>query len=1444
MHGDFSRGHRPDAKRGKSYTRGFAQQRRLLLDSDLNAMTDALHERLRALSRHTACPKGSPDLGYLVTPGRLLALFRDLDGVVTATSKLTVYRDYSRKYLDRYPSLALDADQGVAGSATVRLREAANGPTTFWCRADVATTVTLSGGVALNVPANANLQPMTVNLVNVQNLQINLDNGESVWIGLIERQQTATLAPRFDFAAGHYYLDGLPLFNPSDATWASNRVPPLAPNNFQVASPLRNLAANDRLLVYLEGVERHVTAVEDLGILEKALGGDSDTTTRGRAVGKVKLAWVPPALIAPGFDPERFGRALDNPVLTDGRLDVTTPPAPPDPDPCALPVQGGYTGSDNRFYRFEVHAGGALGTALFKWSRDNGAELFPVVDAPTNQTLIFPANTLLRPGDLVEILTADSIEEGDAAPATLNAGTGSFTPAVRAVGRLARLQAANSGGTGVAFSLRDPANAAVVTLAAHFGPFPSSLLKVRRWHGLIQTTVAPAPNVVKVENGIEVSLSGTFTAGDYWQYEARAAAANANGAFQTAPHGPERDYAPLALMRFSGAGQPLLLERWLDDRFPPLCELSADDIAFDGDRIGTDSDTVQEVIEELWERGNGGCCEFTIRETEGDTAQAIRDILDATVGEVTICFEPGIYNFATSLDIDDRKVTLKGCPRAVLAAAAGVNVMLTVSGTGRLALEELILFSRQTGTPSRVLVDLLGTNSDLEARAVGFFIVASGAAGALPTIAIREGDEAPGVVDPLNPVFLPFNFPADQKHTVRLDRCVGSAGWMISARMLNGLEVTGSFFSCGRGGVWAQRLQNVKIRGTDIIAGVNQPAGITPESLLADADKVAESLQNVVGNPIPSNASICLRTGVLAFANVTDCRLIAEIGMAALWTITATFQGNEYVVSNQGLYLFLAGEVTISGEWILGVGANAAFGIYWWLAAAGCSLTDCLIKNFRVGVAVGIERAGANQQSFVNVQIQNNQIVESETGVQVGSSDGANNLAVFRHIAITENVVTATAIGILINANPAKDATGASSRIKQVRVADNEVTARMCIGVIGSQIEVSDNSLSLPGGAGARFGVLAYNTALLVCESNQVELRNAANAENLSFAAPLTPEAAARAGVFGHFLAGAGVPSAALQIVDGGGARVAENSTQAENIGSLISLQAEDHPQLAVKGNDFRSGPVRGDNLDDVVFLSNTVLGPITIDDSTGGMVCDNRVRRRGDVLGHILISGASGNWKLADNQADGDIQIQPRLQNFLRPGGPLIFTGGAIGRRASALVPIHALAALANDQEFNRIALTHGTASGIVAPPAAPSAGVTTAVKGAPGNVALAVNNPDWRAQYAVGIREFIASGARASVVEAAGNLGVAAAVGFRTEEEYQVQCTANWSRNLTIGNSGFLILTNLQTTVQAIGNRADNGINISSYRRLVATMNVAHVYSANVGNQTAAIPQPNLQI
>lgn len=1426
MHGDFSRGHRPDAKRGKIYTRGFAQQRRLLLDSDLNAMTDALHERLRALARHAGCPKGSPDLGYLVTPGRLLAFFDDLDGVVTASTSVTYFRDYSRKYLDRYPSLAVDADQGAAGSVTLRLRAIANGPTIFWCRAEVATQVILSGGVALNVPAGPALQPVQVALNNVQNLQIAFNAGEAVWIGLIESQQLATLAPVFNFAAGHYYLDGLPLFNPTDASWVSPSVPP---GNFP------NLAVNDRLLVYLEGTERHVTSVEDPGIIENALGGDSDTTTRGRAAGRVKLVEVPA-----DFNLESFSQALNNPVLAGGTLNVTTPPADPDPDPCALPVQGGYTGSDNRFYRFEVHAGGALGAAVIKWSRDNGSELFPVVNA-TNQTLTFPATTLLQPGDLVEILTEDSIESGDSALAALNGATNSFTPPIRSVGRLARLQAGTGSGAGVAFTLREPNGIGVVTLAAHFGSFPSTTLKVRRWHGLIATAAAPAPNIVEIENGIEVELNGSFSPGDYWQYEARAGSDNANGAFQTTPHGPERDFAPLALVQFKGANQPLLLERWLDDRFPPLCELEADDIAFDGDRIGSESDTVQEVIEELWERNVGGCCEFTISDTQGDAAQAVVDILQQTQGEVTICFEPGVYTFATQLAITNRKVVLKGCPRAVLVA--GVNSMLRVDGTGHLVLEEMILLGKQDDG-ARILIDMIGEQGALEARSVGLFVSEQNP-NSPPTIAIRVNDQDPPAVDAQSPVPLVAPNLPRVGPSIRLDQCVAAASWLISAHSLNGLEIKESFFSCGRGCIWAESLMNVVVRGSELIAGVNVDiiAGWEPGELLANADKLAAQLVDILDSPEPSENSVCIRARQVIVADITECRFAAAIGFAARRAEYINLSGNLYTVTSMAVYLVVAIDSTITGEQILSNSQGPLAAVQLMLSG-GLSITDCIISGFPVAIALGGEGAGQNQRKFQSIQVQNNQIRARDIGVQLGTVDGIAYSGSVSHVAITENTITTNALGIMINSNtPAIG--GAQGHSGQVRVADNLVTARMCLGVTGAPVEVSDNRLRLFGGTGARFGVLALNSLNLVCESNQVELRTAVSSETVSYSGPLAAASVKAVGVFGPYIASASVPSAAIQIVGGSAARVAQNTSMSESA-VLNSLAVDVHHELSVKGNDFLSGPASCTEGFNVVFLANTVLGQLKISNSDNGVVSDNRVRFREEknLNGGLLITGVRGKWKVDDNRADGDLEIKPGLE-FVTVGFDwgYVFTDKGFGYRARAMEGLGYIENLARNEKFSTMIYSpSASAENKVAPdPGKAGPGKAEPRKSASSDVALAVSDPKWQEAYVSAINDFVIVGVRDEV-------GIfedfdIAVLGNYVEGPIQVQCNSNWAVNIEVGNTGSAG-ENSATIVQVVGNRAEQNLSVRPYRFMVVAMNIASQYPLAGSSQSGAITAPNLEI
>src|SRR5512139_3070130 len=112
MRADLSRGHRPDDKRKQRYRRVLTQQGRLWLDSDVAASVDATDRLIRHLAKDVGCPAGSPDTGYLASPGPAFAWFDSLDhvdGLPAAADPFRAFRDYAVKYLERFPSLYVDA---------------------------------------------------------------------------------------------------------------------------------------------------------------------------------------------------------------------------------------------------------------------------------------------------------------------------------------------------------------------------------------------------------------------------------------------------------------------------------------------------------------------------------------------------------------------------------------------------------------------------------------------------------------------------------------------------------------------------------------------------------------------------------------------------------------------------------------------------------------------------------------------------------------------------------------------------------------------------------------------------------------------------------------------------------------------------------------------------------------------------------------------------------------------------------------------------------------------------------------------------------------------------------------------------------------------------------------------------------------------------------------
>jgi hypothetical protein len=153
------------------------------------------------------------------------------------------------------------------------------------------------------------------------------------------------------------------------------------------------LASNSSYLIYLDVWERLITYVEDDAIREVALGGP-DTAARAKVVWQVKA--VPGTSNAnakipcDGFQPTDPGFLATLAGAGRGRLKAMAKLTSASTDPCIIPPNASYTGPENQLYRVEIHRpGGAwdgtttgqgqTGAATFKWSRENGSVVFPIV---------------------------------------------------------------------------------------------------------------------------------------------------------------------------------------------------------------------------------------------------------------------------------------------------------------------------------------------------------------------------------------------------------------------------------------------------------------------------------------------------------------------------------------------------------------------------------------------------------------------------------------------------------------------------------------------------------------------------------------------------------------------------------------------------------------------------------------------------------------------------------------------------------------------------------------------------------------------------------------------------------------------------------------------------------------------------------------------------------
>ena len=356
------------------------------------------------------------------------------------------------------------------------------------------------------------------------------------------RQKAAEATPLTDMPYhflidhGHYYVNGILCENDREYVYS-------IPQAIQPASAQGSEAGYDQspvpYFLYLDVWEREVTYLEDVLIREVALGGP-DTTTRSQVVWKVRA--VKPEDTGPNPpDPNQYKdgdninlsnfaaawtthlhtwKTVDHGHLQAQTVDVEQSSK----EPCVVPPTSQYRGMENQLYRVEIHDGTANPDGpTFKWSRENGAVMFPIIGPVTggdNQaSLTLTLGNLgrddsrfgLNVDDWVEIVAIEDELEGEPGPLM----------------RVQQVQYASRQVTLVSESKQG------VTV-------PERALFLRRWDYHAgdpsdkQTPKIAASGALQIqdgvwltlENGIQIQFSdkaATYRTGDYWLIPARTA---------------------------------------------------------------------------------------------------------------------------------------------------------------------------------------------------------------------------------------------------------------------------------------------------------------------------------------------------------------------------------------------------------------------------------------------------------------------------------------------------------------------------------------------------------------------------------------------------------------------------------------------------------------------------------------------------------------------------------------------------------------------------------------------------------------------------------------------------------------------------------------------------------------------------------------------------------
>jgi hypothetical protein len=372
----------------------------------------------------------------------------------------------------------------------------------------------------------------------------------------------------YEVGLGRYYVDGILCENDGAILYTRQRGSPFDPDK---------LENGKNYLAYLDVWERHVTEYEDtdenkIGIREVALRGP-DTATRAQIVWQVRSRAVDATTInnLTVADPEKayghFRNFLKETALGTGQLRARSIRPRADDEPCLISPESRYRGAENQLYRVEIHRGGiALPSdpavrvdmtkvATFKWSRENGSVIFPIIDLKgdvvTLRHLGRESRFGLRLDDWVEILDDDYVIQNRAEPLLKIKKIDRDKMQVTLSGTPAATVGTDSAKHPLLRRWDNPSNAIPVAEAA--GDEDAS------WITLEDGVQVQFPKAADTGGG-GTPVPATYRTGDYWVIPARVATGDVEWPgppgkpLPSPPHGVEHAFAPLGIISIDSGG--------------------------------------------------------------------------------------------------------------------------------------------------------------------------------------------------------------------------------------------------------------------------------------------------------------------------------------------------------------------------------------------------------------------------------------------------------------------------------------------------------------------------------------------------------------------------------------------------------------------------------------------------------------------------------------------------------------------------------------------------------------------------------------------------------------------------------------------------------------------------------------------------------------------------